>query len=300
MTGTPRELLVVAGEASGDLHGARLLTELRRRVPDLAAFGLGGDEMRGGRPGGGRPQLGDLPSSASPRCSRSCRAPGRSLPICCARWTARRPGARRAHRLPRFQPPAGQGAQAPGADGASTTSARRSGPGGGGGSRPSPASSTACWCSSPSRWTSTALAAWTSSTSAIRWSTRCRCCRRPGIGIRPRAAPSGWPCSRDRGSARSRPCSPRCWRRRTGCAARLPIEVRIIRAPTIAPELVDEAVELARAAGRDRRRGALRRHRRLPPGALRLGDGDAGGRAAGDADDHGLPPGGLDLRPGPV
>lgn len=46
MTANPRELLVVAGEASGDLHGARLLSELRRRVPDLAAFGLGGDEMR--------------------------------------------------------------------------------------------------------------------------------------------------------------------------------------------------------------------------------------------------------------
>jgi lipid-A-disaccharide synthase len=46
MTPTPRELLVVAGEASGDLHGARLITELRRLVPDLAAFGLGGDEMR--------------------------------------------------------------------------------------------------------------------------------------------------------------------------------------------------------------------------------------------------------------
>ena len=46
MTGSPRDLLVVAGEASGDLHGARLLSELRRRVPDLTAFGLGGDEMR--------------------------------------------------------------------------------------------------------------------------------------------------------------------------------------------------------------------------------------------------------------
>jgi lipid-A-disaccharide synthase len=46
MTASPRDLLVVAGEASGDLHGARLLSELRRRVPDLAAFGLGGDEMR--------------------------------------------------------------------------------------------------------------------------------------------------------------------------------------------------------------------------------------------------------------
>ncbi|HEY3568976.1 MAG TPA: lipid-A-disaccharide synthase [Thermoanaerobaculia bacterium] len=40
------ELLVVAGEASGDLHGARLISELRRRVPDVQTFGLGGDEMR--------------------------------------------------------------------------------------------------------------------------------------------------------------------------------------------------------------------------------------------------------------
>ncbi|HEY2294316.1 MAG TPA: lipid-A-disaccharide synthase [Thermoanaerobaculia bacterium] len=41
-----RELLVVAGEASGDLHGARLISELRRRLPDVKTFGLGGDEMR--------------------------------------------------------------------------------------------------------------------------------------------------------------------------------------------------------------------------------------------------------------
>jgi lipid-A-disaccharide synthase len=46
MRSNPRELLVVAGEASGDLHGARLISELRRRVPGLAIFGLGGDEMR--------------------------------------------------------------------------------------------------------------------------------------------------------------------------------------------------------------------------------------------------------------
>jgi lipid-A-disaccharide synthase len=46
MTAAPRQLLVVAGEASGDLHGARLLTELRRLIPDLAPFGLGGDEMQ--------------------------------------------------------------------------------------------------------------------------------------------------------------------------------------------------------------------------------------------------------------
>jgi lipid-A-disaccharide synthase len=46
MTAASRQLLVVAGEASGDLHGARLLSELRRLVPGLAAFGLGGDEMQ--------------------------------------------------------------------------------------------------------------------------------------------------------------------------------------------------------------------------------------------------------------
>lgn len=39
------ELLVVAGEASGDLHGARLLAHLRKSEPDLRAFGLGGREM---------------------------------------------------------------------------------------------------------------------------------------------------------------------------------------------------------------------------------------------------------------
>jgi len=43
---TPPELLVVAGEASGDLHGARLISELRLRVSGLTTFGLGGDEMR--------------------------------------------------------------------------------------------------------------------------------------------------------------------------------------------------------------------------------------------------------------
>lgn len=41
-----KEILVVAGEASGDLHGARLVSELRRLVPGLVTFGLGGDELR--------------------------------------------------------------------------------------------------------------------------------------------------------------------------------------------------------------------------------------------------------------
>ena len=39
-------LLIVAGEASGDLHGARLLEELRRLVPAVEPFGLGSDELR--------------------------------------------------------------------------------------------------------------------------------------------------------------------------------------------------------------------------------------------------------------
>jgi lipid-A-disaccharide synthase len=46
MTSRSQELLVVAGEASGDLHAARLITELSRLVPGLSVFGLGGDELR--------------------------------------------------------------------------------------------------------------------------------------------------------------------------------------------------------------------------------------------------------------
>ena len=40
-----KDLLIVAGEASGDLHGARLLAELRQLEPEVRAFGLGGDEL---------------------------------------------------------------------------------------------------------------------------------------------------------------------------------------------------------------------------------------------------------------
>jgi lipid-A-disaccharide synthase len=39
------DLLVVAGEASGDLHAARMLAELRALHPELRPFGLGGDEL---------------------------------------------------------------------------------------------------------------------------------------------------------------------------------------------------------------------------------------------------------------
>ena len=38
-------LLISAGEASGDLHGARLLAALKRRRPDLSAFGMGGERL---------------------------------------------------------------------------------------------------------------------------------------------------------------------------------------------------------------------------------------------------------------
>jgi lipid-A-disaccharide synthase len=38
-------LLISAGEASGDLHGARLLDALKRRRPGLSAFGMGGERL---------------------------------------------------------------------------------------------------------------------------------------------------------------------------------------------------------------------------------------------------------------
>ena len=38
-------LLISAGEASGDLHGARLLSALKKRRPDLTAFGMGGERL---------------------------------------------------------------------------------------------------------------------------------------------------------------------------------------------------------------------------------------------------------------
>jgi lipid-A-disaccharide synthase len=41
-----KDLLIVAGEASGDLHGGRLLARLREADPELRPFGLGGDELQ--------------------------------------------------------------------------------------------------------------------------------------------------------------------------------------------------------------------------------------------------------------
>ena len=39
------EIMVVAGEASGDAHAAELIQALRRRRPTLRFFGCGGDHM---------------------------------------------------------------------------------------------------------------------------------------------------------------------------------------------------------------------------------------------------------------
>lgn len=42
----PRRVMLVAGEASGDLHGADLLTALRARLPAVEVFGIGGQRLR--------------------------------------------------------------------------------------------------------------------------------------------------------------------------------------------------------------------------------------------------------------
>lgn len=42
---TRREIMIVAGEASGDMHGAALVRELRARRPESAISGMGGREL---------------------------------------------------------------------------------------------------------------------------------------------------------------------------------------------------------------------------------------------------------------
>lgn len=43
---TPDSILIVAGEASADTHGARVLAALRQSRPDVTVFGVGGAAMR--------------------------------------------------------------------------------------------------------------------------------------------------------------------------------------------------------------------------------------------------------------
>lgn len=40
-----KKLMIIAGEASGDLHGASLITELKLLDPSMKIFGIGGDRM---------------------------------------------------------------------------------------------------------------------------------------------------------------------------------------------------------------------------------------------------------------
>ena len=42
----PKRVLLVAGEASGDLHGGALVQALRSQQPDVTVVGVGGDHLR--------------------------------------------------------------------------------------------------------------------------------------------------------------------------------------------------------------------------------------------------------------
>lgn len=42
----PKRVLLVAGEASGDLHGGYLVQELQRQLPEVKIAGIGGDHLR--------------------------------------------------------------------------------------------------------------------------------------------------------------------------------------------------------------------------------------------------------------
>jgi lipid-A-disaccharide synthase len=42
---SPSDFFISAGEISGDMHGGRLLGEIRRRAPGITAFGIGGREL---------------------------------------------------------------------------------------------------------------------------------------------------------------------------------------------------------------------------------------------------------------
>jgi lipid-A-disaccharide synthase len=41
-----KKIMMIAGEVSGDLHGANLFQELKRNFPQIKAFGVGGEKMR--------------------------------------------------------------------------------------------------------------------------------------------------------------------------------------------------------------------------------------------------------------
>ena len=44
--GSVKRILILAGEASGDLHGSRVVHELKKRIEGLDVFGIGGEKMQ--------------------------------------------------------------------------------------------------------------------------------------------------------------------------------------------------------------------------------------------------------------
>ena len=45
MDNEPLKFFLIAGEPSGDIHGANLITEIRKNEPNSSFMGLGGDKM---------------------------------------------------------------------------------------------------------------------------------------------------------------------------------------------------------------------------------------------------------------
>ncbi len=43
---TPKNVLIIAGETSGDQHGARVVEAVRRERPEIQFYGIGGDQLR--------------------------------------------------------------------------------------------------------------------------------------------------------------------------------------------------------------------------------------------------------------
>src|SRR5512140_1930102 len=41
-----KKVMIIAGEASGDLHGGKVVREIRALRPECEVFGIGGDTMR--------------------------------------------------------------------------------------------------------------------------------------------------------------------------------------------------------------------------------------------------------------
>ena len=41
-----REIMIVAGEASGDLHGSRLVRSIKKLAPETVFYGMGGPELK--------------------------------------------------------------------------------------------------------------------------------------------------------------------------------------------------------------------------------------------------------------